>query len=114
VAAAVLLALVLVVSLNGFLVIQPNQAKVAVWSCWSATAGPNRWSTAARSTPEPVDGESQGLPPARRQAPVRRPGALAADDLRSVNAQIEFLLRESLRRAGRLPAASAGEDGRGE
>ena len=27
----------------------------------------------------------------------------AADDLRSVNAQIEFLLRESLRRAGRLP-----------
>jgi hypothetical protein len=31
----------------------------------------------------------------------------AADDLRSVNGQIEFLLRESLRRAGRLP----GEDG---
>ena len=30
----------------------------------------------------------------------------AADDLRSVNAQIEFLLRESLRRAGRLPAPS--------
>jgi hypothetical protein len=29
----------------------------------------------------------------------------AADDLRSVNAQIEFLLRESLRRAGRLPGA---------
>ena len=28
----------------------------------------------------------------------------ASDDLRSVNAQIEFLLRESLRRAGRLPA----------
>jgi hypothetical protein len=27
----------------------------------------------------------------------------AADDLRSVNAQIEFLLRESLRRTGRLP-----------
>jgi hypothetical protein len=27
----------------------------------------------------------------------------ASDDLRSVNAQIEFLLRESLRRAGRLP-----------
>ena len=40
----------------------------------------------------------------------------AADDLRSVNAQIEFLLRESLRRAGRLPAsgASGGQDGRGE
>jgi hypothetical protein len=29
----------------------------------------------------------------------------ASDDLRSVNAQIEFLLRESLRRAGRLPGA---------
>jgi len=26
----------------------------------------------------------------------------AADDLRSVNAQIEYLLRESLRQAGRL------------
>jgi hypothetical protein len=33
----------------------------------------------------------------------------AADDLRSVNAQIEFLLRESLRRAGRL-AAPDGDD----
>ena len=29
----------------------------------------------------------------------------AADDLRSLNAQIEFLLREALRRAGRLPDA---------
>lgn len=27
----------------------------------------------------------------------------AADDLRSVNAQIEFLLKEALLRAGRLP-----------
>lgn len=27
----------------------------------------------------------------------------AADDLRSVNGQIEFLLREALKRAGRLP-----------
>jgi len=32
----------------------------------------------------------------------------AADDLRSVNAQIEFLLRESLRRAGRL--SGSGDD----
>ncbi|HEV2895711.1 MAG TPA: hypothetical protein VG411_18325 [Actinomycetota bacterium] len=38
----------------------------------------------------------------------------ASDDLRSVNAQSEFLLRESLRRAGRLPAPSPGEDGPGE
>lgn len=29
----------------------------------------------------------------------------AADELRSVNGQVEFLLREALRRAGRLPAA---------
>ena len=33
----------------------------------------------------------------------------AADDLRSVNAQIEFLLRDSLRRAGRLPARDKDE-----
>lgn len=31
----------------------------------------------------------------------------AADELRSVNAQIEVLLREQTRRAGRLPAARA-------
>jgi hypothetical protein len=40
----------------------------------------------------------------------------AADDLRSVNAQIEFLLRESLRRAGRLSeqgdAGASGPSGR--
>ena len=29
----------------------------------------------------------------------------AGDDLRSVNAQIEYLLREALRKAGRLKAA---------
>jgi hypothetical protein len=31
----------------------------------------------------------------------------ADDDLRSVNAQIEYLLREALRRNGRLPRAIA-------
>jgi len=31
----------------------------------------------------------------------------AADDLRSVNGQIEFLLRDALRQAGRLPSPSA-------
>jgi hypothetical protein len=30
----------------------------------------------------------------------------ANDDLRSLNAQIEFVLRESLRKAGRLPKDS--------
>jgi hypothetical protein len=31
----------------------------------------------------------------------------AEDDLRSLNAQIEFVLREALRKAGRLPKDSA-------
>ena len=31
----------------------------------------------------------------------------AADDLRSVNAQIEYLLRDALKRAGRLPTEAA-------
>ena len=35
----------------------------------------------------------------------------AADELRSVNAQIEFLLRDALRRAGRFSAKDAA-DGR--
>lgn len=34
----------------------------------------------------------------------------AADDLRSVNGQVEFILRRALRDAGRLPRR--GEDGR--
>jgi hypothetical protein len=32
----------------------------------------------------------------------------AADDLRSLNGQIEFLLRRALREAGRLPSAGKG------
>jgi len=32
----------------------------------------------------------------------------AADEWRSVNGQIEYLLREALRRAGRLPARGTG------
>ena len=34
----------------------------------------------------------------------------ADDDLRSVNAQIEFLLREALHRNGRLPRAGAANE----
>ncbi len=34
----------------------------------------------------------------------------ANDDLRSLNAQIEFVLREALRKAGRLPAPEAADD----
>ncbi len=33
----------------------------------------------------------------------------AADDLRSVNAQMEFLLTEAVRKAGRSRSSSAGE-----
>ena len=34
----------------------------------------------------------------------------AKDDLRSVNAQIEFVMREALRQSGRLSASDAAED----
>ena len=37
----------------------------------------------------------------------------AGDDLRSVNGQIEFLLRRALRDAGRLPKGSGGQRGGG-
>lgn len=47
---------------------------------------------------------------ARKQLPLRLDPAVhdalarwAADEVRSVNAQIEILLRDALRRAGRLP-----------
>jgi hypothetical protein len=38
----------------------------------------------------------------------------ANDDLRSLNAQIELLLREALKRAGRLPKGSGDEEGEGD
>ena len=38
----------------------------------------------------------------------------ADDDLRSLNAQIEYVLREALRKADRLPAARIDEDDRNE
>jgi hypothetical protein len=34
----------------------------------------------------------------------------AKDDLRSLNAQIEFVLRDSLRQAGRLSSSESSED----
>jgi hypothetical protein len=34
----------------------------------------------------------------------------AADELRSINGQIEFLLKDAARRAGRLPAPAGGAD----
>ena len=54
---------------------------------------------------------------ARKQYPLRIEPAVwdaierwAADDMRSANGQVEWILREALRRAGRLP----GKDTRGE
>ena len=35
---------------------------------------------------------------------------LAAQELRSANAQVEYLLREALARRGRLPEAAAADD----
>ncbi len=34
----------------------------------------------------------------------------AADDLRSINGQMEYLVREALRRAGRLPRGASGPE----
>lgn len=48
--------------------------------------------------------------PLRISAPVLDAVQRWADDeLRSVNAQIEYVLREALRKAGRLPRARAGD-----
>lgn len=51
----------------------------------------------------------------KKQYPLRIDAAMydalerwAADEFRSVNAHIEFVLREALRRAGRLPERQAG------
>lgn len=38
----------------------------------------------------------------------------ADDELRSLNAQLEFLLRQALVRQGRLPRGAAGGDGDGD
>ena len=34
------------------------------------------------------------------------------DELRSINAQIEYVLRDALRKAGRLPRPSSGREGK--
>ena len=38
----------------------------------------------------------------------------ADDELRSLNAQIEYVLRDALRKAGRLPGTPPNKDGKGE
>jgi hypothetical protein len=56
---------------------------------------------------------------ARKQYPLRiDPGVWAAverwaaDDMRSANAQVEWILRDALRRAGRLPGMDRADAGR--
>jgi len=60
----------------------------------------------------------RGVPgrPERKQLPLRLDPAVADavrrwadDEMRSVNAQIEFLLRDALRKAGRLPRERDGD-----
>lgn len=53
---------------------------------------------------------------ARKQYPLRIDPAVweavqrwATDDFRSVNAQVEWILRDALRRAGRLPRGDAAD-----
>lgn len=53
----------------------------------------------------------------RKSYPLRLPAPMldamqrwADDELRSLNAQIEFVLREGLRKAGRLPTRPASDD----
>ncbi len=57
------------------------------------------------------DGGGSGAGPARRKVLLRLDPAVhdaisrwAADELRSANAQIEYLLRRALTEAGRMPA----------
>ena len=52
--------------------------------------------------------------PSKKQYPLRVDPQVwkavekwAADDFRSINAQVEYILRDSLRRAGRLPHEDA-------
>ncbi|MGP3985339.1 hypothetical protein [Streptomyces sp. 3N207] len=57
-----------------------------------------------------ADGEGKGKPQQRKQVLLRLDPAMhdalarwAADELRSTNAQIDYLLRQALKQAGRLP-----------
>ena len=80
------------------------------WLCCAASRPPSRSSTPARSTSDDPHRsamtERKGvllrLDPAVHDALAR----WASDELRSTNAQIEFLLRRALAEAGRLPSAA--------
>src|SRR5215471_11235672 len=86
---------------------RPPWSPTCSWSC-AASKPPSRSSTPAPSTSDGRHGnevsERKGvllrLDPAVHDALAR----WAGDELRSTNAQIEFLLRRALSDAGRLPA----------
>src|SRR5687768_4117756 len=88
-----------------------RQWSATCWSCCAARRVPSQSSTPGRFT-------SRGL----AAVPERKPFLLridpavldavqrwANDDLRSLNAQIEFVLRDALRRTGRLPRSRPDE-----
>ncbi|GAA4975150.1 hypothetical protein [Kineococcus glutinatus] len=65
-------------------------------------------------------GGAEGRSRARKQLPLRLDPAVheaiarwAADDLRSVNAQVEWVLRRALEEAGRMPRGAGGLPRRG-
>ncbi|MFD3549909.1 hypothetical protein ACFWUW_30740 [Streptomyces sp. NPDC058655] len=71
-------------------------------------------STPPPADPEPGSGRSGAGRPARKQVLLRLDPQVydalarwAGDELRSANAQIDFLLRRALSEAGRLPPALA-------
>src|SRR5579875_3825835 len=78
-------------------------------SCCAASTRPSRWSTREHSTSEQRERDVVErktlllrLDPAVHDALAR----WAADELRSTNAQIEFLLRRALAEAARLPEST--------
>ena len=85
---------------------RPRWCPICSWSC-AASRRPSRWSTPAPCTSDPGHGTAVTerksvllrLDPAVHDALAR----WASDELRSTNAQIEFLLRRALADAGRLP-----------
>src|SRR5207253_8718605 len=87
------------------------------WWCCAASRPPSLWSTRAPCTSDGSarDGRHGTAVSERKSVLLRLDPAVhdalarwASDELRSTNAQIEFLLRRALADAGRLPS-KAGE-----
>ena len=72
------------------------------WSCSAASARRSRSSTPAPSTTSAAVARAQAVPAADRPGVLEALQRWADDDLRSLNGQIEFLLRKVLRDSKRL------------